>query len=260
MFAELAILRGGAAALDVPLDEAQLGQFRRYGELLLATNEQMNLTAITEPAQVEALHFLDALTLIPAIRAWCQANNTDDPTLIDVGSGAGVPGIPLKIAFPSLRVTLLDATGKRVAFLQRTVEALGLRGIGAYQGRAEELGRDREWREQFDLVTARAVARLPTLLEWCLPLARVGGLLLAPKAGGLTAEVLYGERAAPLLGGHVRGLRPVELPELPGRALVLIDKTGRTPPRYPRGGGLPTKEPLGTSASSSEGDAPSHAR
>ncbi len=245
MFGELAILRGGAAALGVSLDDEQLGQFRRYGELLLTTNEQMNLTAITEPSQVETLHFLDALTLIPAIRAWCSANATDDPTLVDVGSGAGVPGIPLKIAFPGLRVTLLDATGKRVNFLQQTVAELGLHGIGAYQGRAEEVGRNREWREQFDLVTARAVARLPTLLEWCLPLARVGGLLLAPKAGDLTAELMHGERAAPLLGGHLRSMRPVDLPALPGRALVLIDKTGRTPPRFPRGGGLPTKEPLG---------------
>jgi 16S rRNA (guanine527-N7)-methyltransferase len=245
VFGDLATLRAGAQALGVSLDDQQIEQFRRYGDLLLATNEQMNLTAITEPSQVEILHFLDALTLIPAIRSWCQVNNIEDPTLVDVGSGAGVPGIPLKIAFPALRVTLLDATGKRVAFLQRTIEDLGLRGIGAYQGRAEEVGRDRDWREQFDLVTARAVARLPTLLEWCLPLARVGGLLLAPKAGDLTAEVMHGERAAPLLGGHVRALRPVELPELPGRAIVLIDKTGRTPPRLPRGGGLPTKEPLG---------------
>ncbi|MFN8513164.1 MAG: 16S rRNA (guanine(527)-N(7))-methyltransferase RsmG [Chloroflexia bacterium] len=245
MFGDLAILRDGAAALGLPLDDDQIEQFRRYGESLLATNEQMNLTAITDPSQVEILHFLDALTLLPAIRAWCTAHNIVDPTLIDVGSGAGVPGIPLKIALPALRVTLLDATGKRVAFLQRVVEELGLRGIGAYQGRAEEVGRDREWREQFDLVTARAVARLPTLLEWCLPLVRVGGLLLAPKAGDLAIEMLEGERAAPMLGGHVRALRPVELPELPGRALVLVDKTGRTPPRYPRGGGLPTKEPLG---------------
>ena len=245
-FEDLAILRGGATALGVALDEAQLEHFRAYGRMLLATNEQMNLTAITEPSQVEALHFLDAVALVPAIRAWCQQASISDPTLIDVGSGAGVPGIPLKIALPELRVTLLDATGKRIRFLQEVIEALGLSGIGAHQGRAEEVGRDRDWREQFDLVTARAVARLPTLLEWCLPLARVGGLVLAPKAGDLTAEVAQGDRAAPLLGGHLRSVRPLDLPELPGRALVVIDKTGRTPPRFPRGGGLPTKSPLGT--------------
>lgn len=246
VFGDLAILREGAASLGVALDEAQLAQFRRYGELLLATNEQMNLTAITEPDQVEALHFLDALALVPAIRAWCERAGSGDPTLVDVGSGAGVPGIPLKIALPALRVTLLDATGKRIRFLDQVIAALGLRGIGAYQGRAEEVGRDGEWREQFDLVTARAVARLPTLLEWCLPLARVGGLLLAPKAGDLAGEIAQGDRAAPLLGGHLRAMRPVDLPQLPGRVLLLIDKTGRTPPRYPRGGGLPTKQPLGS--------------
>ena len=243
------MLQSGAAALGVALDEGQIDRFRRFGRLLLATNEQMNLTAITDPTQVEVLHFLDALTLAPAIRAWCEQAGSVDPTLIDVGSGAGLPGIPLKIALPGLRVTLLDATGKRVNFLQETIDALELTGIGTYQGRAEEIGRDRDWREQFDLVTARAVARLPTLLEWCLPLARVGGLLLAPKAGDLTAEVAQGDRAAPLLGGHLRSVRPVEAAALPGRALVLIDKTGRTPPRYPRGGGLPTKAPLGRDAS-----------
>ena len=245
-FGDLPILRAGAARLGVPLDEAQLAAFRRYGELLLATNERMNLTAITEPAQVEALHFLDALVLVPAIRAWCEANGIADPTLVDVGSGAGVPGIPLKIALPALRVTLLDATGKRIRFLQETIAALGLVGIGAYQGRAEEVGRDRDWREHFDLVTARAVARLPTLLEWCLPLARTGGLLLAPKAGDIAAEIAYGERAAPRLGGHLRAMQRIDLPELPGRVLLLIDKTGRTPAGFPRGGGLPAKQPLGS--------------
>jgi 16S rRNA (guanine527-N7)-methyltransferase len=180
------------------LAEAQLGQFRRYGELPLATNDQMNLTAITEPAQVEALRSLDALTLVPAIRAWCRADATEDPALVDVGSGGGVPGIPLKFASPRLRVTPLDATGKRVACLQRTIDDLGLRGIGAYPGRAEAWGRDRRWRERFDPVTARAVARLPTLLEWRLPLplARGGGLLLAPGRG--TSRPNCGTANAPL--------------------------------------------------------------
>lgn len=247
-FADLAILQRGAEALGVVLDARQLNLFRRYGDLLLAANERMNLTAITDPAQVQILHFLDALSLVPTIRTWCQEAGRDDPTLLDVGSGAGVPGIPLKIALPGLRVTLLDATGKRIRFLQQTIADLDLRGIGAVQGRAEELGRDQEWRESFDLVTARALARLPTLLEWCLPFARVGGLVLAPKAGDLTAEIAQGELAATLLGGSVRGTRPVPLPELPGRAVVAIDKIGRTLGRYPRGAGLPAKDPLGGEA------------
>ncbi len=244
-FADLLILQAGAARLGITLSATQLGHFRQYGALLLETNERMNLTAITDPAQVQTLHFLDALTLVPTIRAWCATAGRDDPTLLDVGSGAGVPGIPLKIALPELRVTLLDATGKRVRFLQETIAALGLPGIGAVQGRAEELGRDHEWREQFDLVIGRALARLPTLVEWCLPFARPGGLLLAPKAGDLAAEVSQGERAAALLGGSVRGLRSVSLDELPGRVIVAIDKLAATLPRYPRGAGLPTKEPLG---------------
>jgi 16S rRNA (guanine527-N7)-methyltransferase len=247
-FADLALLEAGARALDVALNPAQLAQFRQYGELLLDWNERMNLTAITAPDQVQTLHFLDALTLAPAIRAWCRSAARDDPTVIDIGSGAGVPGIPLKIALPQLRMTLLDATGKRITFLRTAIAALDLRGIGAVQGRAEEQARDPEWRDTFDLVTARALARLPTLLEWCLPFARVGGLVLAPKAGDLAAEVAQGERAASTLGGLVRGVRPVRLPELPGRALVLIDKMTPTPPRYPRGGGLPVKQPLGVTS------------
>ncbi len=244
-FADLTILEEGTRSLGLDLDAAQFDRFRRYGELLLEWNERMNLTAITDPAEVQALHFLDALTLVPPVHAWCRGAGFDDPTLLDIGSGAGLPGIPLKIALPRLRATLLDATGKRVRFLQHVVDELGLRGIGAVHGRAEELGRVEGWREAFDLVTARALARLPTLLEWCLPFARPGGLLLAPKAGDLAAEVADGERAAHLLGGALRGVRPVHLTELPGRALVLIDKTGPTPPRSPRGGGLPSKQPLG---------------
>ena len=244
-FADLAILEAGARALGVDLDGAQLDRFRSYGETLLDWNARMNLTAITDPARVQTLHFLDALTLVPAIRARQRAVPGADLTLLDVGSGAGVPGIPLKIVLPELRVTLLDGTGKRVRFLWHVIEHLGLRGIGAVQGRAEEAAHDPEWRERFDLVTARALARLPTLLEWCLPFARVGGLLLAPKAGDIAAELAVGRRAAALLGGRVRDSHPVPLPDLPNHVVVLIDKVAPTPPAYPRGRGLPAKEPLG---------------
>lgn len=244
-FADLSLLEAGAADLGLALDGEQLDRFRRYGELLLATNERMNLTAITAPEQVQALHFLDALTLVAPIRAWGVRAERPSPLLLDVGSGAGLPGLALKIALPELRVTLLDATGKRVRFLQETIAALGLSGIGAVQGRAEEVGRDPAWREQYDIVTARALARLPTLLEWCLPFARIGGLVLSPKAGDLTAELAEGARAAVLLGGAVRDPLPVALPALPGRTIVPIEKRAYTPPRYPRGGGQPSREPLG---------------
>jgi 16S rRNA (guanine527-N7)-methyltransferase len=244
-FADLSLLETGAAALGIALDGTQLDRFRRYGELLLATNERMNLTAITAPEQVQALHFLDALTLVAPIRDWATRAECPGPILLDVGSGAGLPGLALKIALPELRVTLLDATGKRIRFLQETIAALGLEGIGAVQGRAEEVGRDPDWRERYDLVTARALARLPTLLEWCLPFARVGGLVLSPKAGDLTAELAEGERAAAILGGRTRAPLPIALPELPGRTIVPIEKVQYTPPRYPRGGGQPSREPLG---------------
>ena len=244
-FADLSLLETGAAALGITLDRVQLDRFRRYGELLLATNERMNLTAITVPEQVQALHFLDALTLIALIREWAMRAERPSPILLDVGSGAGLPGLALKIALPELRVTLLDATGKRIRFLQETIAALGREGIGAVQGRAEEVGRDPDWRERYDLVTARALARLPTLLEWCLPFARVGGLVLSAKAGDLTAELAEGARAAAILGGQVRAPLPIALPELPGRTIVPIEKVQYTPPRYPRGGGQPSREPLG---------------
>ena len=248
-FADLGVLEAGARALGVDLDAAQLDGFRRYGELLLEWNERINLTAITDPARVQTLHFLDALTLVPAIRAWCQEHATDDPTLLDVGSGAGLPGLALKLALPRLRVSLLDGTGKRVRFLQQVIDELDLRGIGAVQGRAEELAHDDEWREWFDLVTARALARLPTLLEWCLPFARVGGLLLAPKAGDLTEELEAGHDAAERLGGQVSVVRPVPLPDLPNHVVVQVDKVARTPANYPRGRGLPRKAPLGEATS-----------
>ncbi len=248
-FADLDVLQAGARALGVGLDAAQLDGFRRYGELLLEWNERINLTAITDPARVQTLHFLDALTLVPAVRAWCEEHGADDPTLLDVGSGAGLPGLALKLALPQLRVTLLDGTGKRVRFLQEVIDELDLRGIGAVQVRAEELAHDDEWREWFDLVTARALARLPTLLEWCLPFARVGGLLLAPKAGDLGDELSAGHDAAERLGGQVSAVRPVLLPDLPNHVVVQVDKVTRTPANFPRGRGLPRKAPLGETPS-----------
>lgn len=244
-FTDLTTLSSGARRLGVELTETQLQQFRRYGDLLLAWNARINLTAITDPAAIQALHFLDAVTLVPLIRRWQAATGIDAPTLVDVGSGGGLPGLALKLVLPELQVTLLDGTGKRVAFLRRAIEALGLEGIGAVQGRAEALAHDPEWREWFDLVTARALARLPLLLEWCLPLTRVGGLVLAPKAGDLEAELTAGRRAADELGGEIRAPLAVDAPELPNRFIVVIEKRRQTATGYPRAGGLPRRYPLG---------------
>ena len=174
---------------------------------------------------------------MPVIRAWCQEAARDDPTLLDVGSGAGVPGIPLKIALPGLRATLLDATGKVICFLQQTITDLDLRSIGAVQGRAEELGRDQEWREQFDLVTARALARRRD--PGVVPALRAGRRPRPGPEGGRPRRQ-DGARASArrrFSAGASAAPRPVDLPELPGRALVVIEKIGHTLGRYPRGGG-----------------------
>lgn len=244
-FADLTPFSSAARRLGVELTATQLRQFRQYGDLLLAWNARINLTAITDPAAIQILHFLDAVTLVPVIRQWQVAAGTDAPALLDVGSGAGLPGLALKLVLPELQVTLLDGTGKRVAFLRQVIDALGLEGIGAVQGRAEALAHDPEWREWFDLVTARALARLPLLLEWCLPLTRVGGLLLAPKAGDLEAELAEGRRAAHELGGEARAPLAVDAPELPNRFIIAVDKWRKSGASYPRPGGLPKRFPLG---------------
>lgn len=251
-FADLTLLQAAATRFGTTLSPLQLGQLRAYGELLLAWNERINLTAVTEPAAVQTLHFLDAITLAPLIRQWQLATGVKDATLLDVGSGAGLPGLVLKLVLPELRVTLLDGTGKRVGFLQRVIDELGLRGIGAVHGRAEALGRHHEWRESFDLVTARALARLTLLLEWCLPLNRVGGLTLAPKAGDIAGELAEGRRAADVLGGSVRAPILIQTSELPNRLVVATDKVRATPERYPRAAGLPKRFPLGVSGTSGE--------
>lgn len=244
-FADLTPFSRAARRLGVELSAPQLQQFRQYGELLLTWNARINLTAITDPAAIQTLHFLDAVTLVPVIRRWQAASGAGAPTLLDVGSGAGLPGLALKLVLPELQVTLLDGAGKRVAFLRQAIDALGLEGIGAVQGRAETLAHDPEWREWFDLVTARALARLPLLLEWCLPLTRVGGLLMAPKAGDLGAELAEGRRAAHELGGEARAPLAVDAPELTNRFIVAVEKWRKTGARYPRPGGLPKRLPLG---------------
>lgn len=208
----------------------------RFAEQVLKANEYMNLTAITDPAGFYVKHILDSLTLLRLI-------GTEATSLIDVGSGAGFPGIPLKIMRPELDIVLLDSLQKRVRFLQATIVDLGLSGIKAIQARAEDLGRNAEYRERFDLVTARAVASLPVLLELCLPLAKVGGRFLGMK--GPHDELASSERALAVLGGELT-LQEVEaLPFGQGERVILeITKTRKTPPAYPRKAGTPGKKPL----------------
>ncbi|MBF6591493.1 MAG: 16S rRNA (guanine(527)-N(7))-methyltransferase RsmG [Ktedonobacterales bacterium] len=233
----------GATALGVPLTAQQLDRFARYRELLLAWNAHVNLTAITAPAEVVTRHFLDSLTCAAALPAAVREGGT---ALLDVGSGAGFPGLPLAIVFPNWHVTLLEATGKKVDFLAAVITALGLLNARALAGRAEEVAQRPGQRGAYDLVTARAVAALPTLLEYCCPFVGVGGRIVAPKKGDLATELASGARAAAMLGARLLDPVPVTLLSLDdGRVLLLARQERPCPPQYPRPQGAPTKRPLG---------------
>jgi 16S rRNA (guanine527-N7)-methyltransferase len=240
---DFAPLVDGAAALGMSLDDTQLDQFRRFRDLLLNANTRVNLTAITDPAEVVTRHFLDSLTCLLAV----EPNQRARPLrLLDIGSGAGFPGIPLAIAFPNWRVTSLEATGKKARFQQEVVAALGLEYVTVLIGRAEEFSRKPEHRGKYDLVTARAVAALPTLLEYCCPFARVGGRISAPKKGDLADEVAAGAKAASLLGAKLLAPIPITIPPLAdGRVLLVAEQRRTCPDQYPRPAGAPAKHPLG---------------
>ncbi len=229
----------GLEALGICLNEFQLKQFMRYYALLVEWNSFMNLTAITEYDEVCMKHFLDSISLCKAIDC------TQELTVIDVGTGAGFPGIPLKIAFPNLSITLLDSLGKRVNFLKEVIGALGLEGIEAIHGRAEDYAKPNMLREQFDVCVSRAVANLSSLSEYCIPYVKVGGLFISYKSEKLAEEKAAAEHAVSLLGGEF--LEQVEF-FLPNsdiyRNLVVIKKGKCTPKKYPRKAGVPTKEPL----------------
>ncbi len=240
---DLETLRVGARQIGLELSPVQLAQFARYRELLLDWNERVNLTAITDPQDVLAKHFLDSLACLFAIP---QAEREKPLKLLDVGSGAGFPGLPLQIVFPHWQVTLLEATGKKVRFLEEVIARLGLSRARALQGRAEELAHDRQHRARCDVVTARGLAALPTLLEYCLPFCRPGGLVIAPKKGAINEEVEQGKRAAAALGGRFVGQRPYRLPGLDDqRVLIVFQATRAVPAQYPRRAGAAVKKPLG---------------
>jgi 16S rRNA (guanine527-N7)-methyltransferase len=226
-----------------PLTPDQQAQVTTYRDLLLEWNQKFNLTAITDPELVERRLFFDAWRMLPAID---EASGGEPAKLIDIGSGAGFPGLALKIARPALDVTLLEATGKKVGFLQHVIDTLGLTGIDAIHGRAEELGHDPNYRERYDLATARAVASLPALIELCTPFLRIGGRALLPKSEDIDQELREGAKAAKVLGVTI--VSADSLPEIDGEKvtrLVIVDRMVRTPPRYPRRAGIPAREPLG---------------
>jgi 16S rRNA (guanine527-N7)-methyltransferase len=232
--------------MGLELNEEHLGAFEIYYGELVAWNEKFNLTAITDYDQVQIKHFLDSLTCLLAdedfTRAICQRSGI---RAIDVGAGAGFPGLPLKIVCPGLRLTLLEATGKKVGFLEHIVSRLGLVGVEVIKGRAEELGRDAAHRERYDLALARAVAELPVLVEYALPFCRLGGLFVAQKGTEGDAEAKVAEGAIATLGGALRRIVHLELPHLAEpRSLVVIEKIVPTPEKYPRRPGIPSKRPL----------------
>lgn len=236
-FAEILAARGAEAQLS--FTEEQLAQFARYYELLVETNKVMNLTAITEPEEVAVKHMVDSLL--------AYEDGMQGKTLVDVGTGAGFPGVPLKIYCPSLKVTLVDSLGKRLRFLQQVIDELGLKGIRCEHLRAEDAGRSKKHREQYDYVTARAVARLSVLSEYCLPLAKKGGQFIALKGSRFAEEIEEGEAAVKILGGKIISAEPVKLPGLDdGRAIIKIAKIKATPAQYPRKAGTPEKQPLGS--------------
>jgi 16S rRNA (guanine527-N7)-methyltransferase len=240
---DLETLLIGARLIGLTLAPAQLQQFAQYRELLLDWNQRINLTAITNPQDVLVKHFLDSLACLFAIPSAEQQKRL---RLLDVGSGAGFPGLPLQIAFPAWQVTLLEATGKKVRFLETVIASLGLRQARAIQGRAEELAHDPQHRARYDLVTARGLAPVPTLLEYCLPFCCPGGLVIAPKKGAISAEVEQGTRAAVLLGGRFVETHPFSLPGLEDqRALVVFQAARAAPAQYPRRAGAPARQPLG---------------
>lgn len=227
------------AEIGVTLSEQQIAQFLRYYELLVEWNEVMNLTAITEYDEVMKKHFVDSLSLIKTY------DINKDVTVIDVGTGAGFPGLALKIAYPKLQVTLLDSLNKRINFLNEVITQLGLTGVETVHGRAEDFAKPGKLREKFDLCVSRAVANMSTLTEYCLPFVKKGGEFISYKSEKIEEEMVKAKNAIALLGGKLERSEEFNLPNSDiYRNLVVIKKTKETPKKFPRKAGLPSKEPL----------------
>lgn len=240
---DLNLFEKGLEELSISLSQEQKQQFVTYYEYLIEKNKVMNLTAITEYEEVIVKHFLDSLSIV---KAGCfEQNALDGKSVIDIGTGAGFPGIPLKIAFPQLKITLLDSLNKRVNFLNEVIEMLGLSKVEAVHGRAEDYAKQKEYRECFDFCVSRAVANLSTLSEYCIPFVKEGGCFISYKSGKIDEELSQAGNAVKILGGKV--LDVVKFPLMGtdmDRSFVIIKKTRPTAKKYPRKAGLPSKEPL----------------
>ena len=235
------LLATRVAQLGLVLTPLQLDQFEAYYDELIDWNQRINLTAITEYTDVQVRHFLDSLTVCLAV----PGGMIPQLRVVDVGAGAGFPGLPLKLLFPNIHLVLVESVGKKSRFLQRLVATLSLSGVEVYTGRAEQLAHNVRLREKFDLAVTRGVARMPTLLEYTLPFCRLGGQVVALKHGGIEDEVADAARAMAELGGSLGEITPVRVTGLTdNRVVISVSKVAVTPEKYPRRPGMPAKRPL----------------
>jgi len=241
----LPLLRAKSTELGLALDATALERFEAFRALLIEWNQRFNLTRVTDPDEIERRLFLDSLALSPLLQRHHIASRVKgNLRLVDVGSGAGFPGLPLKIADPSIELTLIDATAKKVGFLDEAIRVLGLSEARAAHGRSEELAHDPSYRSAFDVVIARAVAKLPVLIELCMPFCGPRGWGLFPKGRDIEEEVASAANALVELRAKLIGVETPVMPELSGTTIVIIEQVGKPPKPYPRRTGLPAKNPL----------------
>lgn len=226
-----------ASVLGVRFSVEQMEQFYKYMNLLIEWNEKMNLTAIIEPSEIILKHFIDSITILKDIK--------DGSTVVDVGTGAGFPGIPLSIMNPTLKITLVDSLNKRLIFLENVVKELELQNVELVHARAEEFGQNKKYRESFDVATSRAVANLSTLSEYLIPLVKINGKCICMKASEAGQEIEEAKKAINVLGGVIEKIEEFDLPNSDiGRTIIIINKEKGTPNKYPRKAGTPSKEPI----------------
>ena len=241
---DLTSFEKGLEQLSITLSGEQKQQFLTYYEYLVEKNKVMNLTAITDYEEVITKHFLDSLAVVKT--SCFKSEKLAGKRLIDIGTGAGFPGIPLKIAFPELEILLLDSLNKRINFLNEVTEMLGLTKINTVHGRAEDYAKQKGYRESFDFCVSRAVANLSTLSEYCIPFVKPGGCFISYKSGSVDQELIQAEKAVKILGGQREEVVRFSLADTDmDRSFVVIRKAKPTPKKYPRKAGLPSKEPLG---------------
>ena len=223
--------------INITFTEEQLQQFYQYMQLLIEWNEKINLTAIVEPKEIILKHFIDSLTILKYINK--------EQTLIDIGTGAGFPGIPIKIMRQDIEITLLDSLNKRINFLEEVIQQLNLKKIHAVHARIEEYGKNRKYRESYDIATSRAVANLTTLSEYMLPMVKVGGISICMKGSEIEEEFLKSQKAIDILGGNIQKVDTFTLPKSDNkRNVIIVEKKKSTPSKFPRKPGTPSKEPL----------------